>query len=379
MMKLLNKRWKRGLLATLILVLAFIAFMMILQSAPKPQRKAPLPEMPPVVQVTAIDLGNQRPKIQVGGTVLAAQQLEILAQVEGQISWLNSAAIPGATLKRHTLLAKIDPVDYQNRLDQLQSGLIQAESSLAIEQGRAELALEEYELSQIEYSDEDKALVLREPQLLAAKAVVADAKSALAIAKQNLKRTEVRLPFDGMLMSRSTALGAQASMSGPLFSAVATDEFWLEVKIPRDFYAVIDRDQPAQIVDPLGRHRAATILNILPDVDSGDRQVKLILQIKSPLDESKGPVVFVNDYVDVNLYGEVFSEAYQVPRDLLIDDRYVWVVNSDQMFKRTVEVIYLGSDQAWIRSEFEPGDQLLITKLEFPTEKMAVSVWKASQ
>ena len=370
MFGLFDKPWTRGLLAIAIIVLAFVAWGLIKNSAPKPTRKPP-EQVVRLVDVEVLEQSLQRPFWITGGSVMASQQVDLVAQVSGILEWLADNANPGEQLKAGTLLARIEPLDYELIVKQREAELAQAQASLLIEHGQVELALEEYQLSGQELAEQDQVLILREPQLKSAQAVVKAAEAALLQAQKNLERTEIRMPFDGQLVWRNINLGGQANASSAIFSVVATNEFWLEIKIPRAFLSTLDTKTPAEIQSGQSV-RPAKILNVLPDVDSTDRQVKVLLSIPEPMNPKLGEISLINDFVEVKIFGQAIENAYAIPRSKLIDNQYIWVVNQTKLFKRKVEVAYAGREFVWVVSGFEPEDQLLVSQIDAPIEGMSV-------
>jgi len=370
-----SKKARVAVITVLVLVLGFFGFKYIVSSAPKPTKQA-AQKVARLVDAVELKKENARPQWQAGGTVVAAESVELPSQVSGKVSFIAKEAVPGAMLKEGTLLARIDNTDYRLALKQAEASLAQAKADLAIEQGQVALAREEYELSGTRLSDTDKALVLRTPQLQAAEASVATAQAAVDQAKTNLSRTEVRMPFDGRVASRDISTGSYASANSQLFSLVATSEFWIETKIPRRFLNLLDYEVPVTVGhEAWGRAtREAYILNVLPGVAEGDRQVQVVLSLPEPLNKDLGPVVLVNDYVELTLYGHLGDSTYVIPREYLTDASTVWVVNDDELAERNVDVAYAGRDSVWIHSGFNSDDLLLTSQVDAAVPGMAVRV-----
>ncbi|GAA6145169.1 efflux RND transporter periplasmic adaptor subunit [Thalassolituus maritimus] len=359
----------------LIILAAFAAWKVIQDTAPKPGKKERT-EVARLVDAVALQRAVSRPEWQTGGTVIASDSVTLVAQVSGRVERVESSAVPGALLKKGTLLAQLEKGDYELALKQAQASLTQAQAALAIEEGQVSLAQEEYALSGTQLSATDRALVLREPQLQVAKADLASAEAAVQQARINLSRTEIRMPFDGRLSSRAMSPGSYASAGSELFSAVATSEFWIEAKLPRSFLPLLDRDHSVVVSHAAwgGKTRKADILNVLPGVDSGDRQARVVLSLASPLDPAFGPVVLVNDYVSLTLSGLEFKDAYRVPRERVSDDGTVWVVNSNQLQKREPTSLYMGRDYVWFADGFEESDRLLASQVDAAVTGMRVRI-----
>ncbi|MDO6804470.1 HlyD family efflux transporter periplasmic adaptor subunit, partial [Wenyingzhuangia sp. 1_MG-2023] len=161
------------------------------------------------------------------------------------------------------------------------------------------------------------ALVLREPQLASARAKLLSARAETDQARLNLARTRVTMPFNGQILSRNVAVGSQVSSSVELFELVNTDEFWIEVKVPRNFLAWLDVNAPIRLYHPSWgkQSREARILNLLADVDERDRQARLMVAVSDPLSlkDPDQPVLMLNDFVSVELQGKAIPNRVTVP------------------------------------------------------------------
>lgn len=369
--------WRTLALTAAIIVAALVAWNLIIHSAPVPKR-GQAKEVIRLVDTRPLMREDTRPTLRVGGLVQASQSVALQAEVSGRIAWLAEHAEPGSRLKAGELLARIEDTDFQLAVQQAEATLAQARAELAIEEGQIALAQEEYELAGLELGEADRALVLREPQRQAAEATVATAEAALRQAQANLQRTQLTMPFDGQILERSISVGSQASSASSLFSVVGTQTFYIQAKVPRAFLAYLDPSQPAQIslseTASAAQTRTARVMSILPQVESSDRQVRVMLAVDEPLNPDKGPVLLANDYVQVRLAGHQIHDAWVIPRRVLTADGRVWVVNNGELALRDVEVTYQGRDQAWIGAGFSPGDQLLLSQVDSAVNGMKVRV-----
>ncbi len=363
---------QRSLLVAGVLVAGFIAAWYISVSAPKPQRVKPQP-VPRLVEAQPIVREDSRPYWPSGGQVRAAEQVALAAQVSARVVTLHEQAIPGAFVTRGTVLVSLEKADFELQAEQLRAALAQAQSQLQIEQGQAALAREEYSIAAQDLSPAERALVLREPQLAAAHAAVKSAQANLDQALLNLKRTRVVMPFDGQILARHISTGSQVNTSTPLFDLVRTDRFWVEVKVPRSFLPVLDTQATAGIMPAGGgERRDARILGVLPGVSETDRQAVVLLELVNPL-QGDAPVL-AGDYVEVSLPGREFSGAVVMPSRFLQDDGSVWVVNNEQLQKRTPQVLFRGREQVWLGDGFADGDRILRSRVDTAVSGMAVRV-----
>lgn len=362
------------LIPVLVVALGLVFAWFILKSDRQPSKAAPSLYQP-LVEIVSLVRQDSRPLWRTSGLVIPSSETRLAFQVAGKVESVGGNSIPGQILPSGEALAQLDSADLALAVLQGQASLAQAQAKLALEQGQADLAQEEFRLSQSSTSSSQLELVLRKPQLAAAKADVAIAEAALQKAQINLQRATLTMPFTGQLLEKQISVGANVTPQTPAFTVVAVDEFWVEVKLPRQFLTWLDPQQPVQLSLPQwqGRQRSARLLNVLASVDQRDRQVRAIIAIDQPLKETKEqPPVLINDFVSVELKGRVFADHYRIPRRWLVDQQTVWVVNQDRLYQRQLTLSYIGRDFAWAKSGFESGDQLLVSQLDARLEGMPV-------
>jgi len=391
------KKW----LPTLIIVVAIPIAWFIIQSGKvdRPAKKHfSKQKKARIVNVTPIKRASVLPKWQASGIVKASEAVKIVAEVSGKVAQVNHRAIPGALLEAEEWLVKLDQTDFRLALKTQQAQLVQAEANLALEEADQVLAREELSLIEdIEQNELDKTLILREPQLRSSKARVDIAKANVEKGQVALRRSKVLMPFRGKITKKSTGRGGRVSQNTTLFEVVNVELFWLEVKIPRSFLALLDRKKPAILSQTklweTDQSREARIVSVLPELDSRDRQVKLLLAINDPLlladkesantqqskqqlpadtataeslavtEFSNKPPVFINDFINVELTGKRLNKAWTIKNHWLQPDNTIWVVDTNNTLqKRSVKILFKGKEITYIDAEIQKGDRALNEK-----------------
>lgn len=370
--------FKKIAVVVIILLLGGVIAKVLIETAPKPQKKEAV-KVVPLVEVAPLKAGSYRASWQTGGNVNAKPSVRLMAQVAGQVVSIHQQAAPGAMLKKGDVLGQIDDSNYRLTVAQKQAALVQAQSNLDVEMGQVKNAENNYKLSGLQLNQTAKSLALREPQLAASKAALDIAKAELDKAKLDLSRTQLRMPFDGHVMSMNLTQGSFVSAGAEVFELVDSSEFWLQVKVPQSFVSVLDNDHVVEIKKPQqwgDQSRQGVIKHILPAVDSADRQIRVLIAIAEPLaDAYQGTQVRYNDYVDVVLYGRKFTHVYQLTNDAINENNQMWVVDDNNTVQlRNVKVVHKGRYHVWANVDTQPGDQALKTRLQIATPGMAVRI-----
>jgi len=371
---LMNSLRKAALLIGILLMGGIIAAV-IYTTAPKPQRGVEKKQVR-LVDTTELTRITMRPEWTAGGEISAAQRVQLSAQVAGRIDRVEQVAIPGATLEKNKIIANIEKQDYILQVQQQQAAVTQAQAILDLEKGQAQLAKEEYDLakSQLKTALKNNDLVLRKPQVASAEAGLKTAQANLALAQLKLDRTDIRMPFNGKIVTRSINNGSQVNTNSILFDLVATDEFWIQVKVPQQFLAILDTSQ--SVIIQSGKYqREADILHSLIEVDASDRQAKILISIKNPLGiDADHNALLIGSYVDCLLFAKYIPDTYVIANKYIKDDGSVWVVNDKKLYKRQPNIVYQSRENTWLDSGFFEGDSLLNSSLGVVTEGTAVRI-----
>jgi multidrug efflux pump subunit AcrA (membrane-fusion protein) len=204
-----KSRSRRRLFVNIILSLAVIGAGIagaayITKSAPKAQRRPPQ-KMIPLVQVVRVQPDTHEVIITAMGTVIPAREIVLESQVAGEIVFVNPEFSEGGFLKKGFEVLRIDPQDYSLALTLAQAKVKDAESKLKLLEEEAAAAKDEWRtLYQGRQKDDSEPppLLIKEPQLSAAKAMLTAEKADVQKAKLNLSRTKIRTPFNAIVREK---------------------------------------------------------------------------------------------------------------------------------------------------------------------------------
>lgn len=371
----------------LLLLGAVIAYYLLYLTDSRPTADIRPQKRLRLVQVEPIKKNSVTPYWDSSGYVTAKNAIKLYARVSGFISQISSDAFPGNELKKGDWLASLEQQDLALTLANKQAQLQQAEANLSLELADQMLAKEELTLLTSRQSLEfDQDLVLRKPQLTVAQAKVKVAQSEVDKASLNLARSKIVMPFDGIISNRSASIGTRVSAGTNLFEIVDTSTYWLEVKIPHTFLPLLDKSKNAILSQPRlwgkGVKRTARVLSVLPELDSKDRQVKVLLEIDQPIsqDSHSLPSIFINDFVNVRLVAKPLVDAWVIKHHWLQPDGSIWVVDQQsKLQKRSVEIVFKGRDYIYVTANFQQGDMALAEKPGIASANLPVKTRRKGQ
>ncbi len=371
-----------------IMIIAAATTFFVVQMKTRPlAKRTPPKSLAKKVQVHTVNHTQVRVVVEdIQGPVIPAQAVTLSPQVSGLIVTLSPDVIPGGIVSRGQDLLGIEASDYRLAVQQRQSDVAQARLKLELERGNQTIARQEYEMLNEEISEEDRALVLREPHLVEAQASLEAAQAAVRRAELDLSRCEVAAPFNAVVQEKQIDLGTRVSPGSSLISLVGTDEYWVAASVPvrklRWIKAPSGQDgsgSRVKIYDPdswgPGLSREGVVIRLLSDIEQEGLMARLLVSIKDPLalkPENKGkPVVLLGSRVDVEIQGEILESVIPLQREWLRSGDYVWLMTEDNALKiQPVETSFRGKEQVCVVSGLADGQQVVLTDIAAPVEGM---------
>lgn len=339
-----------------------------------PEKVAPKKKVLPV-EVIDIESTSSRVAVTAYGTVEASRSLEIRPQVSGHVVKVHPDFEVGGRIKAGEVLFEIDPRDYEIAVDAARANLAQAQFLLKQEQGNQVVAKREWELLSSELDSVNELniqLALREPQLKEKRAALLAAQGQLKKAQLDLERTRIKAPFNILTLEEIAEEGQYLSPQSIAARVVATDEFYIQAKLPRDTLRWVSDsdDQAFRVVQDTGDGnssvRAGVFIRNVGSVDPMGRMAKLLLSVKSPLDPPPGLApLLLGSYVRIEIDGKELKDTIRIPRAALREGSRVWTVGRELLLQyKNVEVIFSKEDSVYIQGEFSEDEKIITSPLK---------------
>jgi len=384
-----RRRWVINIFLSLAVIGAGITgAAYISKSAPKANRRPPQ-KMTPLVQVVHVQPETHQVIVSAMGTVIPAREIVLESRVSGEIVFLHPEFTEGGFLEKGAQILRIDPQDYSLALTLAQAMVKDAESKLKQLEAEAESARDEWRNL---YQDRQKgdseppSLLVKEPQLSAARAMLTAEKADVQKARLNLARTKIRSPFNTIVRTKNVDIGSQVSAQEKLAELVGTDEYWIQASIPVDRLSWIKiprkRDESGSKVRIFYRNadqRTGRVIKLLGALEAEGRMARILVEVKDPLGlKTTGNYqlpLLIGEYVRIEIDGRQLQNVYRIPRATLRDDAKLWIVSNDgKLDIRQVEIIWRDTQTVLLREGLEPGDRLIISDLPSPIPGMPVQV-----
>jgi RND family efflux transporter MFP subunit len=358
----MNKRYKWLIPAGVFGGLLALAMLIYTNPPASPQRRpAAGPNL--VVETMPVRLQSYRVELQSYGTVQPRTQTTLISQVRGQIVYVNPNVIAEAIL-------------------------MDSRQQLAEAEARTMQAREDWE--RLGNSDEVPGLVLKLPQLEAAKARVVSAESTLQKARLELERTDIVAPYAGRILRKQVGIGQVVNTNQALADIYATD--YVEVRLPLRNSDLGYIELPESYVDDAAKGEvaqvrilsslvgetewAAKLVRTEGAIDENARQLHVIAQVDDPFSQqsdNRSPLK-IGEYVTAKLTGKTLSSVLVIPNNTIYQGSYVYVIEGDVLQRRDIEIAWQNERDAIIEAGLADGESLVTTPLGQVTSGVRVRV-----
>jgi RND family efflux transporter MFP subunit len=379
MTKRSDRRMKWALSIGVIVGSVALAFILIATKDEPPRAEKTLEGT--LVEVVRIETGLHEVDLYARGTVVPAAEIVLQADLGGRVIWQSSELVPGGRFEEGEPILRIDPRDFELRVETHHSQVNRAKLDLSIEARRGEVAKREWNaFGEIDVSAEQRALAQREPQLEATRLALKAAQSSLKQAQLDLQRTTLRAPFNAMVVSENVDTGQLISPQTPVARLVGTDEYRVQMSVPVGSLRTVRArtpDQPgseALIIQQVGSEtieRRGEVIRHLPDLDPGGAMARVLISIDNPLGQEGELPLLLGSFVNVAIEAQPIEDAIRLPRVALRNGRYVYVMNDQNLLEiRDVQIAWTEPEAVLVTGGLERNERVVTSRIATPVPNM---------
>jgi RND family efflux transporter MFP subunit len=383
----------RGLLQALLAIIIVgagiagaVAFIML----KKPPERNEQDMQAPLVEVVQLHSKDIPMVVQGYGTVNPKVEVDIIPEVAGKVVYIHPELIVGGLIPANQTILRIDPRDYELAVRQAEAAVADSKVLLEIEQAEAEVARTEWKQLHPD-TEPTSPLVLREPQIRKAKALLDSSEAQLATAKLRLERTSLSMSFDVLVTTENVDLGQFVVMGQPLAKGYGTGSVEIEVPLKDSELAWFDvfensifsngdsdstKGTPADVIaDFAGAEHTwkGYVVRTAGQVDKTSRMISIVVEVPEPFDALNGrPPLLPGVFAEVLIQGNTLGNAVAVPRDAIRQGNKMWVVNSNQLSIRSLKIVRVDKNFAYVVSDDLDEAKVVISSLDAAIEGMEV-------
>lgn len=335
-------------------------------------------------------------EVSVSGTVEPHTETLLVSEVPGRIVDVSEHFLNGGFFRKGEVVLRIDPRNHQAELKRAEASLVTARTLFAQETSLAKYERGDFEkLKALNLNiAESSSLSFRKAQLTKAEAEVVAAEAQVIRATGDLERTEIRMPFDGLIRNKKANLGQYVSAGTPLLLVFAVD--YVEVRLPLSPPQVKKIDLPRHFstLNSSNSNRIPVEVSVADSeqiwpaelvrtegvLDPNTRTLFAVVRVQDPYGLVAGKdfePLRIGTFVDVAIPGTLLKQVYRVERHILKPGNVIWIIDRENRIRpRIVDVSYADSKYAYISSGLNPGDQICVTPIENPLPGTPVRIVK---
>ncbi|HEX7149849.1 MAG TPA: efflux RND transporter periplasmic adaptor subunit [Thermoanaerobaculia bacterium] len=304
-------------------------------------------QAPKQVQTDVVQARQLGTSVQVNGTLDAYDRATVGTKVAGRLQYM--AVDLGTRVSRGQLIARIDPTDYNIRLQQAEAGLAQARVRLGLppEGGsdsvdpndtppvrEARAVLEEARASRERYAAllkdglvskadfdqiQSQARVAESryqdafEEIRNRQAVASQRRAEAALARQQLSDTAVVAAFDGVVQQRIASLGEFLAAGAPVVELVKVDPLRFRADVPERDAATIRIGQSVQLaVDGAPREYTGRVTRLSPTITERTR----VLQMEA--DIPNDGALRAGSFARATIVTDTSATSLAVPKEAIV-------------------------------------------------------------
>lgn len=431
------RRFFQIFLPVILLCIAGFIVMVIVKNPTKPKtRKAQVPKV--FVESFVAKKTDFPVSIITQGEVAPRIKSKIIPEVSGKIVEVSDNFFAGKFFKKDEVLLKLDPRDYEIALAKAKADLVKAETDLEQEKIRTQnfktaiinskntlqkniLTLKEetargeqalLDWKKLGRPGEPGELVLRKPQMEAAKAAVDAAKADIEMGERNLSLTEtllknsqaavdaakaevrmreinlercqIRAPFDGRIIAKSVDIGQYVSPGNPVADIYGIEAVEVMLPIsPKELMFIdlpgispkVENSNPEVVFSTQLGNETITWKGLIDRsdsmVDSKSRQYNVIGQVKNPFEGEH--TLKPGTFVKAEIKGKTLENVFVLPISAVRESSFVWSIDNEmKLNKQPVKIIWRNLDTAVVTG-LNDGEKICRTALTFARNGLVVT------
>ena len=296
------------------------------------------------VSVRVVEPGSYPAVIKALGEVMPLWQTTVRARAEGKIVMISKQLRVGSIVKKGELLVRIEKSAYEMAVADAASRLAVAKIDLLREERESMEARKNWKQSGIS-GEPTSSLVLRKPQLKAAQSDVAAARATLKHAKILLGHTEIRAPYDGVIMQQNVNPGESLFIGDKVVTLYGLETAEIGVHLDAGQWALLPQsvfEAEVRLVDPQQQAGwEARVVRESLHLSRDSRLRTLFMQVENPLDQT--PPLLPGTFVRAEISGKQIPDLLRITEAAMTKQGIVWFVDKDNLLvPHNAEPVFYG-------------------------------------
>ena len=293
--------------------------------------------------------------LETNGSLEAENDIEIVARTQGPI--VELLAEEGMRLEKGDVMLRIDETELRAQVEIAKVSLKDATRA----HERATAARESEIISQEVYDAALAQLETAQAQLMGAEILY--------------DYTEVKAPFDGIVVDRLVKLAETVTPNQALFRFSEFDPLLCKIQVPEKELSRLRKGQTAYLIVQAwpGERFEARVLRISPVVDATTGTIRVTLQVRARGKLNPGM------FASVFLVTDTHNDAVVMPKRALSIESLsdtVFVAEGGQAVRRDIELGYEETDIVEVVSGLRAGERVIVVGQDGLTDGTPVQILK---
>lgn len=276
------------------------------------------------------------------------QSSTLASEATGRVVWVCDCFEEGQYVEAGKSLLQIDNTSYTRDVVDREKDLVNARAGLLEAEADTEQARENYAALDL---GEPNDIVLKLPELEAARLIVTSANAALEIAQNRLDETTIIAPYSGIISKTGATMGDLIGNGANLGTLVGTDQFLVRFPILENQLSLAQVGAEIQVettTQPMFM-KTGIIKSIDIDIDASTRLNSVLVAVQNPLE---GDVLRLGRFVNGTFVGQTLSDVFAIPLIALDNEMQFFQIGEDQRLVATkVTPIYRDFTAVYIAAD----------------------------
>jgi RND family efflux transporter MFP subunit len=372
---------KKILLPVSILVIASAIAAVLVLTRAEPE-KSHIEIQPLLVNATQVVKEQIQISVRAQGTITPRTTTAIISEVSGKIIEVSPSFKAGGFFNQGDLLLRIDDRNYRAEVKRAEAAVASARSNQATEQGIAEVAYQDWTKyrTKVTRSQTAEDLALRKPQLADAQAKLDYASADLDHARDQLERTEIRAPYEGIVRSKQADIGQYLNVGSQLAETFAIDTAELRMALPDSKLHYLNLPSVASSMKQDNFPRVDLYAEVGGELqqwqgrlvrtegvfDERSRVLFAVAEIDDPygIQTQQQQPLRIGTFVNARIEGRLIQDLVVLPRHILRADNKIWVIDEqNRLQNRQIQLLRTEGENMYVTSGLSEGELVCLSNI----------------
>ena len=334
----------------------------------------------PVVSVVRPTQTRQELIVELTGSVSLSERARLKSEVSGRVVWVSPKFRNGGSIEANETFVKLDPTEYELLVKAAEHDVEEAEARVWMARARGEEDAKAF--ARAHPGAEASDWVRRLPHIARAQARLMKAKAELELARLQLERTDVSLPYPSRVVASEIEVGefVGPDLGGPpsfLGVAYRTGALQVDAPIePKDLEYLAPAIGRSAQVRAAGATFDAEIVRVSSVIAPRTRLASIFLEFSKAHAPDSLPLP--GTFAEIAITGPAYEDVYVLPEFVLQERGSVWVVQEGTLRAHVPQSIGR-TDEGWVVEVFDAGEGVVVGTLPGAREGLPVTVADAAE